>query len=496
MKQVKGERQSRRDALAAEAERYYSGKDAAYWRSRFAEAVDGKKGTEPLRVLGITCRYTTVLQHSMAELQEAVNAWKSLGGGGWGGAEMRVAIEPDDQSLECPVLESIAGFKPDLIVLISRMRHENSMIPASVPFLCWDQDNLPCMREPAATASLNELTYVAGHGALFGALYLKWPLRNCIFCHPTGMMHRYGRRGAGTGEESHYQSDVSYVSHASGSAEQLRDTLGCCWEGATNAFAVFRAACDEVIASARGGRRWDFWGLRKLIENTSSVRGTALSELMRNELLANLTLIADRVFRHETLGWAARWCESRGKRMRLWGNGWENHATLGKYAAGAALPGDQAQAVFRASTLNLQIIETGVLHSRVLDGWAAGGFFLIRQACRPEDEETTLKLWRIGELTMGEGIETVADVESRGSEELRTLWQGVGNDFREFDREAVFPGFKIWQSLPPAQVLIPGLERIVFLDEAGFGALADRYVGDEAARRRYWRVFAGCWSRG
>ena len=35
--------------------------------------------------------------------------------------EMEVAIEPDDQSLENPFLEKIAGFQPDLILQISRI---------------------------------------------------------------------------------------------------------------------------------------------------------------------------------------------------------------------------------------------------------------------------------------------------------------------------------------------------------------------------------------
>ncbi len=183
-------RQTHRGRWAAEASEYYSSKDVAYWRGRFREVVEGAAWAEPLRVLGITSRFTTVLQHSMAELQAAVTSWAGPAGNR---AAMKIAIEPDDQSLENPFLEMIATFKPDLIVQISRMRYENASLPENVPFLCWDQDNLPCMRDPRALASMSPLTFVAGHGAVYGAMFLKWPLQSCIFCHPTGMTHHYGR---------------------------------------------------------------------------------------------------------------------------------------------------------------------------------------------------------------------------------------------------------------------------------------------------------------
>jgi hypothetical protein len=201
-------------------------------------------------------------------------------------------------------------------------------------------------------------------------------------------------------------------------------------------------------------------------------------------LMADLRLLVDRVFRHETLGWAARWCESRGKRLRLWGNGWDSHPTLAKWAAGAALPGEQAQAVYRASRMNLQIIETGVLHSRLLDGWAAGGFFLIRQAHRSQDEAQIQNQYRIGQLVESETIETIGELEQRGSAELQNLWNTHATYYAEFGRARVFPGFRMWRSLVPAHVLIPELKRVMFNDAGGFEKLADEYASSEVSRIR------------
>src|ERR1700721_3171710 len=82
-------------------------------RIRLRPAVSGGR---PLRVLGVTSRFTTVLQYSMDELGAAVRA---------AGHEFILSKEPDDQTAEDSSLRLIAEHKPDLLVLISRMRYEN-----------------------------------------------------------------------------------------------------------------------------------------------------------------------------------------------------------------------------------------------------------------------------------------------------------------------------------------------------------------------------------
>ncbi len=451
---------------------HYAGIDAAAWRQRFADAAAGVGS--PLRVLGITTRYSTVLRYSMEELQAVAQA-------GGMNIQMDICMEPDDQSLEKDYVGMIDRLKPDLLVSISRMRYEIPDLPRNIPALCWDQDNLQCMRDPGALADMKGLTFVAGHGAIFGSFHLNWPISACIFCHPAGMTHRY-QPGPATPEEiARFGGDVSYVSHASGTPEQLRDNLRIKWRGATDFLPLFDATCQEVISATRGGRAWEFLELQDLIRRTGI--GKNAPPPVVNALLADLRLLVDRVFRHETLGWVARWCASRGKKLKLWGNGWAAHPTLGPWAAGAALPGEQAQAVYRASRINLQIIETGVLHSRLLDGWAAGGFFLIRQAHRTQDEVRIQHHYRMGQLAAAEGIVTLADL-ARAGPELHELWREIAPEYAAFDRTRVFPGFRIWRTLVPAPVLIPGLEQIMFNDAAAFARLADEYIGSDSARDR------------
>lgn len=467
------QRARERQSALQRIDAYYRQIDGAGWRKRFAEAQNGGPS---LRVLGITTRFSTVLQYSMQELQAASETCGIP-------MQMEVCIEPDDQSLEKDYVGMIDRMKPDLLITISRMRYEMPDLPRNVPALCWDQDNLQCMRDPGALADMQGLTFVAGYGAVFGSMHLDWPLSACIFCHPAGRTHHYQPSPAGPEETRQFGADVSYVSHASGTPEQLRDQMRQKWQGgAADFLPLYDASAAEIIASCRGGQSWHFLKLQSLIRRAGAEARLPVPPAVENALLADLPLLVDRVFRHETLAWVARWCETRNKRLRLWGNGWDKNAEFAKWAAGCAVPGEQAQAVFRASRINLQIIETGILHSRLLDGWAAGGFFLIRQAHRIEDEARIRNCFRIGTLAANEGIDTIGQLEARASDQLREAWQAIAAEYVTFDRNRAFPGFVMWKALIPAHLLIPQLEHIMFKDAAEFEAMADRFSGSEADR--------------
>jgi hypothetical protein len=470
------ERAAKRQQTAQRVAAYYARFDAAAWHRRFAEA--GAQGP-PLRVLGITTRYSTVLRYSMEELQRAANA-----GSGTCRLQMEISQEPDDQSLEIDALERIDRFQPDLLVTISRLRHEDPDLPRNVPALCWDQDNLPCMRLPAVLEDLKGLTFVAGHGAVSGILHLGWPHGACILCHPAGRTHHY-QPGTPTAEErSQFGSDVSYLSHASGAPEALRDSFRPKWQDDSRRYlAVFDGCTEQVLQRGGGTATADDTALGAMIRAVAEDAKVPLTPALEQSFLMDLRLIRDRMFRHEALHWASDWCASRGKRMRLWGNGWENHPTLSRWAAGTALPGEQAETVFRATILNLQLIETGILHSRLLDGWAAGGFFLIRETARGPDDARMRTEYRIGQLAQAEDITTLGQLEKRGSAEIRGLWARLAANYTTRPRDHLFPEFRVWRCLVPPQVLVPILDRLTFSTAAEFAKLADDYCANEALRR-------------
>jgi hypothetical protein len=461
--ELRAERAKRRNAVLAEAEGHYRDKTSDFWSKRLVEAA-------PLKILAITSRYTTVLQYAVEELRQAAREL---------GHEMRVAIEPDDESLENPFPDQLAAFRPDLIVQISRLRYENPSLPRNVPFLCWDQDNLPCMRTDAATASLDALTFVAGHGALHGWSFHGWPRRNVIFCHPAASAFRYPATPAAPELLEKHACDVSFISNAAVTPEEIAGQQAARWQGSPELSAVFAACAGEVLAGGQSGRAWEFADLQRMIGGKA-----ALPEQATNELALSLSLVADRAFRHAALHWAANFCEAHRKTLRLYGNGWETHPRFARYAAGPARQGAEVHAIYQASRINLQLIEGGFLHSRSLDGLASGAFFLTRSS--PNDsrgDALSQALFTLGTRAVALGLRTLRDLRASGDGAVLAAMGTLGSHLDGYAADEPLPALENWAALPQAPVLFPQLAQIRFGSEAEFAALAERYLGDAAARR-------------
>jgi hypothetical protein len=462
-------RQKDSESLSARLKAMYAGKDQQYWRERFAAAGNGQP---PLRVLGLTTRYSTVLQYSMAELKESVTA---------AGQIMEIAKEADDQALELPFLQSIESFKPDLLVQISRMRYENSQLPEEIPFLCWDQDNLPCMRTPQATASLDALTYVGGHGAVFGYTHLGWPASNCLFCHPAAMIHTSRSGFKSSTSTGPYFCDISFISNASGSPQEERDTIANTFNAHPPLRAAFLEAANLVIeASMQRGVAWEYVSLRSLIRQVETV---PLGEAARHEMYIGLCRLADRCFRHAALAWVKSCSDKCGWTFKLCGSGWERHPLFAPHAAGPTRPGDGAAEVFRGSKINLQLFETGFIHSRSLDGIAAGGFFLTRATNMGADLVTVRAVFELACMEPDKRFASAEEVEHCTDPEIRWRWEKAKEVFRAVGgAPAALRAMPIWRRVPAAELVWPPLAKITFSDAQSFEKLAAQYLENDPLR--------------
>jgi hypothetical protein len=476
-------REARRAEVRSEIAGWYGEKTAAYWRKRFEEPG------EPLRVLGITSRYTTVLQHSLRELQAAAREVSGAAGEGGAGFRFEIAMELDDQSLENPFLEEIGRLKPDLIVQISRLRHENPQLPANVPFLSWDQDNLAVMRTAEATAGLNELTYVAGHAAVFGYTNLHWPRKNCIFCHAAAATLRYRPEPAPARAlmEAH-ACDISYVSNASGPPGALLEQLRERWKGAPGLLALLDELAREVLARSAAGETWEYVSLRNLARGRAAAGNVRLDDEALREMTMDLNTFADRAFRHTALEWVSRWCVENGRTLRLYGNGWDRHPVFGRWAAGHAPPGEEARAIFQASRINLQLIQPGFIHSRALDGLAAGGFFLTRFTMADGlDSPEVATLYRLARWVVEKKIETDAELEAVEDPEVRAMTAATRAYYLRHEvTEPLCPSLHIWAEMPAAACLFPRLWEITFRNQQEFAMLVEKFLDPaegEALRR-------------
>jgi len=144
---------------------------------------------------------------------------------------------------------------------------------------------------------------------------------------------------------------------------------------------IFRAAAVEKLLPAwmAGG---EFPGpvMTAIFDAASELgeRDIVWSDLAK--LIPACQRIGDRAFRHIALGWVAEWAERTGRVLHIWGNGWDRHPRLARFARGPARNGHQLRCIYQATAINLQLMGFGFLHQRALDGLMAGAFFMARHS--------------------------------------------------------------------------------------------------------------------
>jgi hypothetical protein len=234
------------------------------------------------------------------------------------------------------------------------------------------------------------------------------------------------------GDVEKYACDVSFVSHASKPAEAFVAEQVARNPHAkallTDAFERLKSIYDDGLCIShplhvRGVIREAMAATRSTLDGPSldALTGT-FAQQVNNALL-----------RHQMLEWTAE----LGVDLRLYGNGWEKHPRLAKFARGPADHQGDLRKIYRASRINLQATPHGAVHQRTLEGLCAGGFFLMRYVPGDRVGEIYRPLWAWCER---EGIETDEDL-------LRHAGPDVMKILGEFQRTVGLDPFKLGVSL-------------------------------------------------
>jgi hypothetical protein len=231
------------------------------------------------------------------------------------------------------------------------------------------------------------------------------------------------------------------------------------------------------------GTFWDDIALRRELEQAARANALPLVDALAHELLMDIHRFADRCFRHATLAWVSRWCAAHGKTLRLYGRGWESHPEFARWAAGTAEPGEPLRAIYQASRVNLQLIESGFAHSRALDGLAAGGFFLARDvSAEGESPEVFNDLHWLGAWAHQHNVTAPEQLMQAGDSRVRDLWQRALARHRWTPARAVRE-LRVWAQILHELAAFPMLPQISFRDETSFGKLAGDYLANDALRQ-------------
>jgi hypothetical protein len=401
-------------------ERRYRDRDEVYWAERFKK---------PGPVLGLTSRFTTMLQYSMRDTLEALRrfGWKT---------DMLIESKDHQQLSSIEVCRRILDLDPALIILIDHLRYENPCFPKNLPLLSWIQDPLPNLRCPQAGASIGPFDFVCGYYKHRCTQEFGYPAERFVSTDVPVSETIFDVVPPDDEALSCYACDISFVSNASLPIDRYYDSemLKCPPEYRTLLAELYRRVGDVL---QRNEELSHHDGAPNLVRTVASQIGVHLQAGQVDNLANHFAYrLYDWGRRQQTLEWVASWAQRTGRAFKIYGRGWEKHPTLAPFAAGVIEHGEPLRRANRASRLALQLIPSGFCHQRSYEVLAAGTLPLTRY-CKDD----------FAGLPVNDCMRKLA------AGEVRTGCSAQ---------------------------LFPQLQHIVFTTQAEFESLAERFLADEA----------------
>ncbi len=347
--------------LFGEMERYYKNLEKKH--------IQDIMLTRKYRVLGIVSRFTTFLRFCIRD---------SLEGFARNGCEtmlLTATLDIDKISL-LSIVQALVEFKPDLVFLIDHNRSLYGVIPSNVPVINWIQDYIGYVFEPEEvkkTADIDLFFYshplwrdkLIETGYPQNSIFeLMIPANDSIY-HPMTLTDDGLKK---------YGADISYVANCSSTAEE---ELAQYLSKVPAEFHYFlNTYFDKIVQSFKeNSPLYTFDNYRILLDKIILETGATVDEQKRNIFAEHFWLvIGARLFRQQPL----EWISEAGYNLSIYGNGWDSHPRLSRHAKGWIENGEALCKLFNASKINLNVHQTGNYTSRVVDGFASDGFFLMR----------------------------------------------------------------------------------------------------------------------
>ena len=377
LRTVKAEQQATADQLARQVAAIYEKRDRAWWARRYAEAAGG---AEPLRVLIPTTRFSTYIQHASRDLAEAL-------------VEMGCVVEVLDEPDDCSKFSSIAflgalqRLRPDLVILINYTRaNAQGVFPPQLPFVCWIQDVMWQQLDPQVAGRQTDMDFLVGH--LYSELFdhVGYPRRNALAAPMVVSTRKFHDGPVDPALYKQHECEIAYVGHQSEPPEVQRDRVLAELGGDT----MIRQAVEsmypliEQIATDPMTTPPAVKQLADLVQETLGAFDAQGDDRLDDRGLTRLLKLwiipmADRIHRHQSLGWAAEAAERRGWRLNIYGRGWERHPRLAAYAKGELPHGEPLRASYQAATTHLHMTINSMWHQRVFECLLSGGLPLCRR---------------------------------------------------------------------------------------------------------------------
>ncbi|MEM1211906.1 MAG: glycosyltransferase [Planctomycetota bacterium] len=352
--------------LAERVDRYYAGRDRQHFVNALAHGRGRAKHLRRRpRILLYTSRFTTVLQHATSDAEAA---FAELG---W---DTHTLIEPSPahrvSAVTCRAV--LDRFRPDAVFMIDHLRRDyQGLFPDQLPVLTWVQDDLPTLASPSAGASIGLRDFVLTCSSLYTQQF-GYPARQCVYLHKL-------TRDPDVSDASRAKpsaapvDDLVFVSHGSARPAEV---LGRLLDERRNAglpVSVGHRNTGEALIAEYERGQW--------VATLPELQQRVAHELGQDDPAWSLELfnrLNNTLYRQQALAWARDYATDHGRSLGLYGNGWEHHPEFRDHARGPVAYGSDLTQLTRNAAVNLQLLPFSCLHQRLLDGLAAGGFFLVR----------------------------------------------------------------------------------------------------------------------
>ncbi|GAB4554562.1 MAG: hypothetical protein Tsb0013_17240 [Phycisphaerales bacterium] len=380
-------RQSRdADRMSAMTAGRSAGRGVSFWAERYREAML-PGSSAPLRVLVVSCRYSTFVRHSARDIASAIRR---------AGHDAEIIEEPTphDRITSLSVLEPFERLDPDLVLLINYTRLDLPGVrDANVPTVCWQQDRLVHLYDKRVGAAQRATDFLIGHmqQSLFDLH--GWDRGNAIFSAVPACAEVFHRGPIDPALEREMSCDIAYIGNQSASVDEEHARLAEGIAGDPGLRALLDRATERIkhIVSEGDPDRRRRRGVPSYIPPASLTRDLLREagmvdpppDLVDRLQALHIAVIAERAYRHARLEWAASIAERHGLRMRLYGRGWDRHPVLAKYAAGELEHGEQLRAAYRGEKLHLHVSLNTNAHQRVAECALSGG---VMARCAPSPD--------------------------------------------------------------------------------------------------------------
>lgn len=432
-------------------------------------ALLGDSPPRPPRAALITTRFSTVLQYATRDFAAALQQL------GW---ETHVIIEESSHHRVTPnaMRHCLASFLPDLFIQIDHLRYEHAdLLPEHLPFISWAQDLLPNLLSRKAGTSLGAQDFLLTFDRPLFVDY-GYPQERCI---PMPLMLTLPDMAAGsscTPGPPVWQHDLVYVSNMSNTPdaafeERRADTpswllplVDACWQELRHAYGSSPAdGAPNPTATPQG-----HGDLQALVERVAQQIAFDAPDATVVQVTSQIfNPLNSLLFRQQGLAWVADAANAHGWDLAIYGRGWEHHPRFRSFAQGPIEHGAPLRDLTRRSQINLNLEPYPCFsHQRLLDGVAAGGFFLVREHT---SNTAFQELANLLDEHAGPDAQDLTTARSLIASEWRPALEKLITTCTPLCYARPADPVRLVRSYQEACVLVPQTTAIPHLDEISFG---------------------------